>query len=363
MAKSNGNSFLSMFIPNRRDTLADTIRKYIFILSVVVIIVGGVIILCNLGKSSVPVENGPTSSEDSEKPDSSETPTIQAGELTGSITLEDAAPENADDEKKVEILPEFADLYKQNSDLIGWIRVPNTPIDYPVMQTDDNKYYLYRDFNKNDTKEGSIIADCKIKFTETSHPANTILYGHNIANGTYFAKVTNYNPTKYGSLDFYKENPVVYFDTLYEKGAYKVFAGMFVNTQEKDGEVFSYYKQRTIKNEEEFYTYLEKILDRSMFYTDVDLQYGDELLTLSTCYYPLGNTIDTRFVVFARRVRDGETEDVDVSKAYINKSPLMFDTYYAYNGGSWQGRNWDTTKLVGYDQYLEDKAFFDAWNG
>jgi sortase B len=76
-------------------------------------------------------------------------------------------------------------------------------------------------------------------------------------------------------------------------------------------------------------------MDRSLFFTDVDLEYGDELLTLSTCYYPLTkDAADTRFVVFARRLREGESAEVDTSKAVENSNPLYFDTYYKMNGGS-----------------------------
>ena len=79
-----------------------------------------------------------------------------------------------------------------------------------------------------------------------------------------------------------------------------------------------------------------------MFFTDVDLEYGDELLTLSTCYYPLGKeNADTRFVVFARRVREGESEEVDTSVAKQNPDPLYFDYWYQTHGTKWGGRNWD----------------------
>ena len=106
-------------------------------------------------------------------------------------------------------------------------------------------------------------------------------------------------------------------------------------------------------------------MDRSLFFTDVDLEYGDELLTLSTCYYPLTkDAADTRFVVFARRVREGESAEVDTSKAVENSNPLYFDTYYKMNGGSWNGRNWDADpdstdtskthlKIKGFEEYYK----------
>ncbi len=264
------------------------------------------------------------------------------------------------------VMSTYEELHGENSDLVGWIQVDNTPIDFPVVQAEDNKYYLTRNFNREEDKNGAIFADYKCHFTTRTRPANIILYGHNMVTGPSFAKLTTYYPwysSFSGSLDQYLAAPTIKFDTIWEEGTYKVFGAMFVNTQEEHGEVFKYYKQRTIENEEEFYSYVAKILDRSCFYTDVDLEYGDEILTLSTCYYPLDtatNHVDCRFVVFARRVREGESPEVDTSKAYINTSPLYFDYYYQVMGGKWAGRTWDTTKVKGLDEYLEKNPDSEA---
>lgn len=252
------------------------------------------------------------------------------------------------------VMSTYEEQYEQNNDLIGWITIDGTPIDYPVVQAEDNFYYLDKDINHEYTKNGSIFADYQCEFTSRTRPANIILYGHNMRTGPSFAKLTTYYPwyTGSASLQQYLTSPTVKFDTIWEEGTYKIFGAMFVNTKEEHGEVFKYYKQRKITSEEEFYTYIAKIMDRSVFYTDVDLEYGDEILTLSTCYYPVGK-IDTRFVVFARRVRDGESEEVDTSKAAINYDPLYFDYYYKVMGGKWGGRKWDTTKVKGFDEFLE----------
>ena len=253
----------------------------------------------------------------------------------------------------------FKEYHDINEDMIGWINVyipGEVDINEPVVQGEDNKYYLTHDFMGKEVKEGAIFADFKCTFTTRTRPANTILYGHNMASGKSFAKITRYCTWyKAGQgISQYVAAPTVKFDTVWEEGTYKVFAAIFVNTEEKNGEVFKYYKQRTITSEGEFYVYIGKIMDRSLFYTDVDLEYGDELLTLSTCYYPLGKeNADTRFVVFARRVREGESEEVDTSKAYVNPSPLYFDYYYKVNGGSWAGRKWDTSKVKGFDEYYK----------
>ncbi|MBQ7835311.1 MAG: class B sortase [Ruminiclostridium sp.] len=257
------------------------------------------------------------------------------------------------------VMSEYEAKYAENDDLIGWIRLDAANINDPVLQAEDNKYYLDKDFNGNEYKNGSFFVDYKCQFTTRTRPANTIIYGHNMVTGPSFAKLTRYYDARLNGdypnrLDFYLNNPTIEFDTVWEEGTYKVFACMYVNTEEEHGEVFKYYKQRDIKNEGQFYEYIAKIMDRSVFYTDVDLEYGDEILTLSTCYYPLGKEVDTRCVVFARRVRDGESPEVDTSKAYINESPLYFDYYYTVNGGKWAGRKWDTSKVKGLDEYIAD---------
>ena len=258
------------------------------------------------------------------------------------------------------VLSDYEAKFEENEDIVGWIKLDAANIDDPVVQADDNKYYLTRDFNGNDYQNGSFFVDYKCQFTTRTRPANTIIYGHNMVTGPSFAKLTRYYDARLNGdypnrLDFYINNPTIEFNTIWdtERSEYKVFACMFVNTMEEHGEVFKYYKQRDIKNEGQFYEYVAQILDRSVFYTDVDLEYGDEILTLSTCYYPFGKAVDTRCVVFARRVREGEDAAVDTSKAYINDSPLYFDYYYQANGGSWAGRKWDTTKVKGLDEYIE----------
>lgn len=147
----------------------------------------------------------------------------------------------------------------------------------------------------------------------------------------------------------YDEHPVIQFDTIYEKGLYKIFAMMQVNVEKADGEVFYYTAAYTFKNKKEFIDYYAKVLDRSFIYTpQVDLKYGDEVIALSTCDFPFGKSKNIRYVLFARRVREGEDPTVDVSKTIINYDPLYYDYWYSVYGGSWGGRNWDPALLKGY---------------
>ena len=246
-----------------------------------------------------------------------------------------------------------------NEDFVGWLTIKDTPIDIPVVQATDNKFYLEHDFygRYDNTKVGTTFADYKVPITKKNKPQNLIIYGHNIRTGVGLAKITNYYPSRYGSLDFYLKHPTFEYESRYGgESTYVVFAGMFVNTEKKHGSVFNYYKYRNFANKSEFYTYFENVFDRSVFYNPkVNIGFDDEFITLSTCYYPMGMEVDTRFVLFARKLRKGESAKIDVSKAYTNKSPLYFKYYYTANGGKWAGRKWSTSLMQGYSTWLKEK--------
>jgi sortase B len=164
-----------------------------------------------------------------------------------------------------------------------------------------------------------------------------------------------------GNINYYRNHPVINFSTLYEDNTYKIFAVVFAHTENTgETDVFDYHRWRDFPDEETFFTFITNVLDRSGFYTDVDIEYGDEILTLSTCYYPLGLEFDSRVAVFARRLRDGESSEVNVDAAYMNPSPLYFDYYYSRYWGrrsnSWAGRNWDTSKVKGLDEWLAKRG-------
>lgn len=248
-------------------------------------------------------------------------------------------------------------MAKLNDDFIGWLTIKDTPIDIPVVQATDNKFYLEHDFygRYDNTKVGTTFADYRVPVTKKSRPQNLIIYGHNIRTGVGLAKITNYYPSKYGSLDFYLKHPTFEYESRYGgESTYVVFAGMFVNTESEHGSVFNYFKYRDFTSKTQFYRYFEGVFDRSVFYNPkVNIAYDDEFITLSTCYYPMGMDVDTRFVVFARKLREGESAKIDVSKAYTNKSPLYFKYYYTVNGGKWAGRKWSKNLMKGYSSWLK----------
>jgi sortase B len=192
-----------------------------------------------------------------------------------------------------QILPAYVDLYAENSDLVGWLQVDGTQIDYPVLQNqDDSEYYLHRGFDKDYLYAGSLFLDINSDILLPS--ANFLIYGHNMKNGSYFGQLPEY-------LDqlFCKQHPSFRFDTIYESGEYEVIAVVLTKIYNQSDEVFKYYKWGLIDNEEDFNYYVENMKALSVYDTGKTAAWGDQLVTLSTCYYQTDNG---RCVVLGRKL-------------------------------------------------------------
>ena len=222
---------------------------------------------------------------------------------------------------------DFDALRAVNSDIVGWIKVPNTVINYPVLQSSasDPEYYLYRDYKKNDTKYGSVFLDAGASIHRGDKNAKSLtLYGHHMNDGRMFAEIL-----KYDNLDFFKRTPTFKFDTYEETGTWKVISIFKTNVLKSQGEVFQYVRNG-FSNDEDFLDFVHNIMIRSIINTGVKVNEDDQLLVLSTCSYEFN---DFRTVLVARRVRDGEDKTVDVAAAAYNNAPLYPDVWYG-NGGN-----------------------------
>lgn len=328
--------------PWKGDSAVEIVRKIIFLSAAVVLVVSlSTLIITAVNKVDDTHLNDQLSEIYHQK--------------TGSTTVEIDTSRREELEKEYpEVQEQFLPLLEINEDVVGWITMGDEEkpfIDYVVMQGDDNEYYLSHNYKGEESVSGAIFADYHVPLSAEHQPANIVLYGHNMSSGEYFAMLTRYNNYRPGnSLDFYKKYPTLKFSTLYKTSTYKIFAGMLVNTRKQEGEVFNYIRYREFDGKAAFDDYCAKILDRTTFYSpDVDLQYGDNLLTLSTCSLTdLGSNRELRWVLFAREVRDGESEEVNVDLAYENPDPLYFDYYYSVRGGSWGGRKWPAEYIRGY---------------
>ena len=247
---------------------------------------------------------------------------------------------------------DFNYLQSQNPDTVGWVKITGTLVNNVVMKNPEDQweFYLDHDFDKNESVSGEIFSSWRNNWDGTDD--NIVLFGHNMKSGYFFAYVNHYVPNDVSRepLAFYKVHPTIMLQRAGgESETYKIFAGIVANTDPQYGEVFDYTTKTQFYSADDFNSYILDVMDRSWFYTDVDLEYGDKLLTLSTCYWPLGRSVPTRFAVIARKVRPGESEYVDTSVAERNWNPKLFDYYYQMNPWmEWYGSTWDTSKLLSY---------------
>ena len=193
------------------------------------------------------------------------------------------------------ILPELTELYRQNSDLVGWVRVEDTTINYPVMQTVDNpNFYLKHGFDKGYTDYGCpyVQEDCDVQAPSD----NIVIYGHNMKNGSMFA-----NLEKFKSEDFWKNHKTVTFNTLTEKCEYEIVAVFKTVVYTDSPDSFKFYRFTNAQSPEEFTAFIEKCKELSLYDTGVSAEYGDKLITLSTCEYSHTNG---RLVVVAKKIME-----------------------------------------------------------
>lgn len=192
-----------------------------------------------------------------------------------------------------DVLDEYKTLYEKNKKLIGWLKIDDTNIDYPVMQTDNNEYYLDHNFNQERDNNGSLFLDCDCNIYPRS--TNLIIYGHHMKSGNMFGNLQQYAKESYG-----KSHSLIQFDSIYEKATYQVMYVFRSQVYNEDDLVFKYYQFINANSEEEFDSYMREMAAMSLYDTEVTASYGDSLLTLSTCD---NSKTDGRFVVVAKRIK------------------------------------------------------------
>ena len=221
----------------------------------------------------------------------------------------DALPEQAQEEAAVP--------YATNSDFVGSITVPNTVIHYAVVQTTDNDKYLHTSFYGAYSRLGTVFADYRCQITPEGMSDNTILYGHNANNGSFFHELTNYTSASYA-----QSHSTVEFDTIYQDQTYVVIGAFLADPNATGADVFDYQNYIDF-SQRDFNTFKEQITQRSYFHPSVEWDETDHYLTLSTCDYDINNG---RIVVVARALREGESAG---SVTYTdNTNQRMPDVWY-----------------------------------
>ena len=194
---------------------------------------------------------------------------------------------------KPPILMKYETLYNKNRKLIGWLKIEGCDIDYPVMQTSNNEYYLDHNYNQEYDKNGSLFLDkdCDAAFPND----NMIIYGHHMKSGKMFGNL-NY----YSKESFWEDNKEFTFDTIYETGTYAVMYVFRSKIYSEEEIVFKYYQFIDATSENEFNSNMEEMANMSLYDTGVTASYGDRLITLSTCD---SSEEDGRFVVVAKKIK------------------------------------------------------------
>ncbi len=193
--------------------------------------------------------------------------------------------------ESVWVLPEYAEVFTMNPDTVGWISVEGTRINYPVMHRPEQKdYYLYKDFYGKYSNNGSIYVreECDV-FAPSD---NVTIYGHRMNSGAMFAQLLQYKDP-----EFFNQHPHIRFDTLQERHYYVVLSVFTISAAPDNG--FQYQLFDVAESEEEFDNFVQQCRTRALYDTGISAQYGDKLITLSTC--EKGDS-GSRVVVVAKRI-------------------------------------------------------------
>ncbi|MCR4740002.1 MAG: class B sortase [Lachnospiraceae bacterium] len=205
------------------------------------------------------------------------------------------------------IMKSLQEYYDENSDMVGWLKIDDTVIDYPVMQTMGNEeYYLDKGFNKKYSSAGCLILDTDTSagsgtkannYRDGSAPTtNLIVHGHNMRNGSMFGSLD-----KWRSEDYEKQHNIIKFSTLYEDREYEIVSVFLSQVYMKNQtNVFKYYNFFNATNEQEFNSFYSNIKKMALYDTGVTAEYGDEFITLSVCTYHVANG---RLVVVGKRIK------------------------------------------------------------
>ena len=191
----------------------------------------------------------------------------------------------------ISVLREYETVYLMNTDMVGWMRIDDTKVNYPVMQTPDwTDYYLHRNFEKEYSAHGCLYVR---EVCDVEHPSdNLTIYGHKMKDGSMFAPLFDYK-----EKSFWETHKTIHFDTVTEHHTYEIFS-VFVTTASV-GQGFPYHEFVDAADAAQFDDYVANCKQLALYDTGITPQYGDKLITLSTCEY---SQVNGRLVVVAKRV-------------------------------------------------------------
>lgn len=235
-------------------------------------------------------------------------------------------------------------LLRLNPDICGYIRINDTMVDYPLVKDPgdiaentpfygpekygSNYFYLDHDLDAGYKRSGTLFLDFRNNFgwDEKEQSENIIIYGHNMMDNSMFGSLRRYRQ----DYSFFEQSPFIELSSNYKDYDYVIFAFLITSGSYASTD-FVYWNMEELDNKEDFDHYVQRCKRDAMVDTGIDVQYGDKLLTLSTCYADEDNS---RFIVVARRLREGEKagdlSTVKHTDEYISAHQPQTDTTEAH---------------------------------
>lgn len=313
--KSFKQKFIDFF-PQKQDPPLEKVRKVVFMCSICAIVVCGYMVgdyYIDLGKSKNLHE---------------EIAEIYEPYLPETVTNV-ATIYEPDYERTYTLLDGAKKLLDMNPDVVGYITIPGTPVANPVMQAKDNSKYLDQNINGDSSRAGELFLDYRNNFDRVvdnklsvPNSDNLVIYGHNMANDTMFGSLKYYQR----NYNYYNENPVIYLNSNYECYTYKIFSYFILDALDESETAYDCWNKFDFDSEEDFYNFVNEAKKRSLGLNDVDVKYGDKLVTLSTCNTILGDR--GRLIVMGRLLRDGEDVKLGTESNVQNANVKWPSIYY-----------------------------------
>ncbi|MDE6775061.1 MAG: class B sortase [Ruminococcus sp.] len=295
--------------PEKGDNAAEIVRKFVFLTSIAAIVVCGYMI----GDYYIDLWQNNMHND-------------QLSDIYGIYTPLRMSNEDEDDsgrydEKYYTLLDGAQKLLDKNPDIVGFIRIPSKDgdpvIELPVVQAEDNSKYLNLSVLGRESRAGALFLDWRNHFDHVvdhrlvdKNSDNLVIYGHNMKDDSMFGSLRYYEQND----SYYEEHPIIQLNSNYEQYTYKIFAFFIVDVFDDTSTQYECWNKLDFADENDFYDFVNEAKKRTLRTNDVDVKYGDPILTLSTCNYLLNDR--SRLIVMARRVRSGE----DIYEGTLNSA-------------------------------------------
>lgn len=341
--KTLGQKLRGLF-PEKGDKPLEIVRKFVFLGSLVAIVVCGYMVgdyYLDLWRSRMEYSN------------------IDDIYRTYTPIITSVEDDTRVDDKFYDLLPGAKKLLDINSEVIGYMTIPtidgNPIVALPVVQAKDNSKYLDLNFKGENSRAGALFLDWRNSFDIVENHRlveknsdNLIVYGHNMADESMFGNLKYYrrNP------DYYESHPIVEFNSNYEQYTYKIFAFFLLDAEDDTDTEYDCWNTLNFDDEEEFYDFVNEAKRRTLRTTEVDLKYGDQILTISTCNTDVIGNDRGRLILMARRVRPGEDLYEGTKNSKANPNIKWPNVYY----DSHPNEKYDPSQFVPYEPKEETKA-------